>query len=239
MSAQTMIVLTKVGFLAGLFNALYKTKKQIGRKLSEAEIDRRLTEVAQLAKMLHAKDQQTKAQLRAENRQLKATIAELINRVDQQSILIADLQKKVYGKRRKRDKFKQVRLKLVSPKPRDKASYRRDQPAVEDITSTTTIPLPDRCDCGGDIQNKTVLTRYEEDIPLPDLTADYQSKLVNKLLIEKGVCVDCRRVVVAKDGSGKPYSCLSGQTTTIGNNTRLFVSYLSRLGLSYSQIKSL
>ena len=93
--------------------------------------------------------------------------------LEQQSILIADLQKKVYGKRRKRDKFKQVRLNLFRQNQETRHPIAGNQPAVEDITSTTTIPLPDRCDCGGQLKHKTILTRYEEDIPLPDLTVNY------------------------------------------------------------------
>ncbi len=87
--------------------------------------------------------------------------------------------------------------------------------------------MPDYCQCGGKLTDISQHERYQEDVPLPDLTQDYQAKLVTKYRISRGVCASC-----GKD--------LGGQAVTLGSNARLLICHLvSVVGMSYTQVVSL
>jgi transposase len=80
----------------------------------------------------------------------------------------------------------------------------------------------------------TTHDRYEEDIPLPELTPNYQSHLVTKYLIERGSCLACGKAATGGDKD------LGGAQVCLGPNVRLLVCHLiSVVGLSYAQTTSL
>jgi transposase len=155
--------------------------------------------------------------------------------IETQAIRIAELEAMVFGKKKKppigmppKDQDKPS----APPKPaRDEDSYKRTIPSDE--TATETIPLNvDHCTCGGRLTNITTHDRYVEDIPLPDLTTDYEARLVTKYLVQRGICIKCGKVASGQD--------LGGSVVSLGPNVRLLVCHLiAGLGMSYSQVVSL
>ncbi len=118
--------------------------------------------------------------------------------------------------------------------PRSPDSYRRPLPPASAVTSAVVLSLPVACICGGgfDPGSRTTYVRYQEDIPLPELTPNYQAHLVTKYVIERGRCLACGKAAGKKD--------LGGQAVTLGPNVRLLVAHLaSVLGMSYTQITNL
>ena len=206
----------------------------MGKKLSEAEINRRLTELRNLRR-LHEKDQVIKGELRAENKELKAANARLEAKIGDQAVLIAELQKAVFGKKRRgggcSPGFK--RVPKTFPELRNKASYRRALPGPGSVTSEHKLTLERTCACSGLIKKLTPAIRFVEDIPLPRLSANYQARLVSKYLIERGVCLTCGRNKVARNWN------LSGQQVSLGKNLRLLVCHLISGGLSYAKTRHL
>jgi transposase len=203
-------------------------------KLSEVEISQRLTRLRNL-ELLHAKDQQTKTALRRENKQLKADNRALQEAVATLKIQVAELQTMVFGKKRQSPTGHHgPDLPRPEPKARDKSSYRRPVPPAHAITAEELVPLPTTCACGGKFQNVTVHERFEEDIPLPELTVDYQAHLVTKYVIERGVCGQCGQ---ATSGGQRD---LGGQAVSLGPNIRLLICHLvTVVGLSYAQVAQL
>lgn len=176
----------------------------------------------------------TNARLRAKVAELEATVAAQQATIETLKIQIAELQTMVFGKNKKpptgSSGFKEAIL--PSPKlPRTKDSYHRPIPPASAITATVTVPV-DHCVCGGELVNITNHERYVEDIPLPELTANYTAKLVTQYLVQRGICRVC-----AKPTSGQD---LGGATVSLGSNARLLVCHLvTNLGLSYAQVASL
>ena len=104
------------------------------------------------------------------------------------------------------------------------------------MTTEVALPLPAVCACGGHFSPGTITIheRYEEDIPLPELTPDYHSRLVTKYRIERGVCLACGNATV---GGGKD---LGGAQVALGVNIRLLICHLvTVVGLSYAQTTGL
>ncbi len=102
------------------------------------------------------------------------------------------------------------------------------------MTAEVAAPLPPACTCGGSFEPGSLTThlRYEEDIPLPELTLGYQAKLVTKYAIERGICLACGKAASGKD--------LGGAQVALGPNVRLLVAHLiSVVGLSYAQVTGL
>lgn len=201
-------------------------------KLSDAQIKQRLQEGRNYKHLYHelkGKFDEVKAdnkQLKSENRELKERIATL-------EIQIAELQTMVFGRKRKPPTGHHLSEQpKQTTEPRSSASYRRPAPPASAITAEKAIPLPETCACGGLLKNVTAHERFEEDIPLPELTPDYQAHLVTRYVIERGVCSAC-----GKASSGKG---LGGQVTTLGPNIRLFICHLvTVVGLSYAQVAQL
>lgn len=202
------------------------------KKLSDTEIKRRLVSLTNLER-LHANDQLTKAKLRAENKQLKAENQALKDRVATLEIQIAELQAMVFGKKKKPPTGHYAPdLPKPVPKPRNKNSFRRPLPPASAITAEEVIPLPETCTCGGMFKNVTIYERFEEDIPLPGLTKDYQAHPVTKYVIERGVCSQCDKATASRD--------LGGQAVSLGPNIRLLICHLVTFtGLSYAQVTHL
>lgn len=209
-------------------------------RLSDTVIAARMVELRNLRK-LHVRDRQQIAALKADNKALRAENAELRQllaeahaQIQTQAIQIAELQTMVFGKRKKRPPTGTVVPVLpVEPLPtRVAASYRRPLPPAAAITSEVDVLLPGHCTCGGTFVQLTVHDRYEEDVPLPELTPDYQPHLVTKYIVRRGVCTRCGKAYAGRN--------LGGQAVTLGPNVRLLVSHLVGLaGMSYAQVTQL
>lgn len=205
-------------------------------KLTDEEIRKRLIRLRNLER-LHAHDREQIASLKQRVHTLEREKADdrayFEALIQKQAIQIAELQTMVFGRKRKPPTGTAVPVLVpVVSLPRTKASYRRPIPPAAAITSEVAVPLPDCCACGGSFGVVTVHERYEEDIPLPELTPNYRAKLVTKYVIERGVCRMC-----GKAASGKN---LGGQAATLGPNVRLLVTHLvSVVGMSYAQTAQL
>jgi transposase len=208
-------------------------------KLTDTEIATRMVEWHNLKK-LHTHDRQQIAQLKHENKELRAENTELKQVVATLQIQIAELQTIVFGRKKRPGAGgtpAAIPELFATPKqPRNNASYRRPIPPASSVTREVVLPLPAACACGGsfDPSETTTHERYEEDVPLPDLTPGYQPHLVTKFRIERGVCRKCGK---ATTGANKD---LGGQAVTLGPNVRLLVCHLiSVVGLSYAQTTNL
>lgn len=208
------------------------TEIKITRRLSDAVVAERMVELRNL-RHLHARDRQQIKELKAENKVLRADNQELKSTVATLQIQIAELQTMIFGKKRRPPGGMIIKDdRIADPKAhRDKSSYRRQLPPASAITDTQVIAI-DHCKCGGELKDITTHERYQEDIPLPELTTDYQPKLVTKYIISRGICSKCGKANSAKD--------LGGQAVTLGPNVRLLVCHLiGALGMSYTQVTSL
>jgi transposase len=155
--------------------------------------------------------------------------------IESQAIRIAELEAMIFGKKKKppigtppKDQGKPT----TTPKsPRTKDSFKRSIPAAETVTETIPVPV-DHCACGGQLTDITTHERFIEDIPLSNLTANYNSRLVTKYLVQRGICAKCGKVTAGQD--------LGGSNVSLGPNVRLLVTHLiAGLGMSYSQVASL
>ena len=180
------------------------------------------------------------ARLKTTNLRLRTKLAEQDKIIAAQQatietlkLQIAELQVMVFGKKKQPPTGRYVPdLPKPEPNPRSKSSYRRPLPPAAAITSEVPVLLPEHCSCGGQFREVTTHDRYEEDIPLPDLTKDYSAHLVTKYAIERGVCSACSKTTSGKD--------LGGQVVSLGPNIRLLVVHLiSVMGLSYAQVNQL
>jgi transposase len=208
-------------------------------KLTDQEIATRMVELRNLRK-LHARDRKQIAELKMENQELHSTVAKQQATIATLQIQISDLQTMVFGKKKRppaggTPTHPAGRLE-PSKQPRTKASYRRPLPPASAVTEEVAAPLPEVCSCGGsfDLASVTMHERFEEDIPLPELTPDYQSRLVTKFRIERGICLACGKAATGNKTN------LGGAQVALGPNVRLLVCHLiSVVGLSYAQTAGL
>ena len=205
-----------------------------GKKLTDQEIALRMVELRKLRK-LHASDRKQIATLKLRISDLEAENELLRTTVDTLKIQIAELQVMVFGKKKRPPTGgipDEVDPVSVMGQSRSKASFRRPLPPAAADTTEETVSLPERCPCGGKLRNVTTHERYQEDIPLPELTPDYQARLVTKYIVERGICTTCGKVTSGCD--------LGGQAVTLGPNVRLLICHLvSVLGMSYTQVANL
>lgn len=201
----------------------------MSRKLSDTEVAKRMVELRNL-KRLHVHDRQQIRELKAEKVALRALVGEQQATIETLKIQVTELQTMVFGKKRKPPTGRYLPELPKSPvPPRNRGSYRRPLPPAHAITAEEPVPLAETCACGGKFSKVTAHDRYEEDIPLPDLTEDYQAHLVTKYVIERGVCSSCGKATASKD--------LGGQVVTLGSNVRLLICHLvTVVGLSYAQV---
>jgi hypothetical protein len=202
-------------------------------KLSDEQIKRCLTEGRNYKRLyleLKGRYDEDVGKLKHENKELHQLLSQALQQNKTQAIQIAELQTMVFGRKRKPPTGHYVPdLPKTESPPRSKDSYRRPTPPAHAITSEESVPLPESCVCGGQFSSVTTHDRYEEDIPLPDLTEDYQAHLVAKYAIERGKCNSCGKVAASKD--------LGGQAVTLGPNIRLLICHLvTVLGMSYAQV---
>jgi hypothetical protein len=201
-------------------------------KLSETEIEKRLVRLTNLER-LHAQDQQIKAELRAENKQLKAEITELKEYfsgiIETQAARITELETMVYGRK---NRFRSGGGHKTPKLPRDTASYHRSQPSEDEITASEHHAIDACRHCGGPLTDKEEHTKFVEDIILAALNTATQFKTVEKHTIERGYCIRCGQYSSAQD--------LRGQEVTIGPMVRTLICYLITLrDHSYSQVQNI
>lgn len=206
----------------------------VNNRLSDEVVASRMVELRNL-RTLHARDRKQIAQLKTENHELKQLVAEQQAVISTLQIQIAELQTMVFGKKKHppRGGTPLGPDLLATPKPpRTNASYRRPLPPSAAITTERRVPAPDHCQCGGKLAHVSEHERYQEDIPLPELTPGYQARLVTKYVISRGVCTSCGKATAGKD--------LGGQVVTLGPNVRLLICHLvSVVGMSYTQVTNL
>ena len=205
-------------------------------KLTDQDIQVRLQE-GRNYKKLYTELKVRFDEVKKENKQLKEQLAEAHAKLDTQAIQIAELQTMVFGKKKKPPTGGTPVASLFIPTakpPRTKASYKRPIPPTAAITTEVTVSLPSACSCGGSFNQASISTheRYEQDIPLPELTKDYQALLTTRQLIERGICQACGKASSARD--------LGGAQVALGQNVRLLVTHLiASVGMSYAQTSSL
>ena len=168
-----------------------------------------------------------------EHKQCPKLLVEQQEAIETLKIQIAELQTMVFGRKKKPPTGHYLpdvlKLEVMA---RDKNSYRRPLPPASAVTHEEPVLLPETCSCGGKFKEVTTHDRYLEDIPLPDLTEDYQAHLITKYVIERGVCSNCGKAIAGRD--------LGGQTVTLGPNIRLLICHLvTTVGLSYAQVSQL
>ncbi len=201
----------------------------MSRKLLDSVIAERMVELRNLRR-LHTAARERERIKDARIKELEAIVAKQQATIEKLQIQIAELQAMVFGRKKKPPTGHYTPdLPKPEPKPRTKDSFRRPLPPAHAVTAEEPVPLPETCRCGGNWAKVTEHTRYEEDIPLPEITPDYQAHLVTKYVIERGVCGKCGKVTSGKE--------LGGQAVRLGSNIRLLICHLITVtGMSYSQV---
>lgn len=203
------------------------------KKLSDSVIAARMIELRNLRR-LHTKSRQRELLKDVRIKELESIVIEQQATIETLKIQMAELQTMVFGRKKRPPTGTPVSVGVMngsSKQPRNKGSYRRPLPPVSAITATEIISV-NRCECGGELNHITMHERYEEDIPLPNLTTDYQPKLIKKYTVSRGVCRKCGKVISGKD--------LGGQAVRLGPNVRILICHLvSAMGMSYTQVTNL
>lgn len=172
--------------------------------------------------------------LRDENKTLKKEVWTIKQQLEQALLSIEELQRIIFGKKRKKDKDKDNQSNNKDdngknePKKRAPSSYRRPVPSENEVTDYQECHIDHCPDCGGQLTNFKVIVRYVEDIvPLSEWFKEL--KKITKKFITTGHCSYCQKRVSAEE--------LGKQTVSIGKNVRQFVAFANIiLRLSYSQI---
>src|SRR3989344_5515650 len=200
--------------------------------LSKQEIKQRLIRLRNV-EALHEAQRFKIWNLRDENRLLRKELKELksISVTQQQTIndlkvQVEELRLMVFGKKRKKQENDDAPPSTppATSKPRTTASYRRKLPAASEITETKDHSLNACVHCHGTLSQRTAVTYFEEDIPLP------QKKTVVKHIVEKGYCPSCKTWSAA--------DALPTADVIIGTTAQRYVVYLSVVARqSYAQIQ--
>jgi transposase len=197
-------------------------------KLLQEEIDRRMIQwrndrlLEPQRKQRMEELEQRCAYLEAESARKDLIIEKLLLRVEQ-------LEAMVFGRKKKSDDHDDLPPPSFGSgtpekQPRSPASFRRSTPKPDDVTNRTHHPLRSCPDCGSALRQRRTVTRFVEDIPLPQ-------KIVTEQTIESGFCPCCK-----KTRSAIP---LSPQHSTLGQNVRLYVLFaVTVLGLTFEKIKA-
>ena len=159
------------------------------------------------------------AHLERENAALKAIIEKLLLRIEQ-------LETMVFGRKRHDDHDDVPPASSGTPKksPRSHGSFRRATPTQEEVTERTYHTIHLCPDCGHPLHRRETVTRFVEDIPLPQ-------KTVTEQMIKRGVCPQCK-----KRRSALP---LSSQHCTLGSNVRLYILFaVTVLGQTFEKIRA-
>lgn len=204
------------------------------KTLTDTEIRHRLTRLRNLER-LHAEDQETKAQLRAENAELRAENAELkrcfTELFEAQAARIEELETMVFGRRPGGGAAALRKPKHKPKQSRTADSYRRPPPKDEEITSEKHYTVSTCSRCGGELTDIETYVRYVVDIVLAAFS-DVPLKTAEKHTVERGWCRKCGHYSSARD--------LRGPEAALGPNVRLLVTYLAAIqGLTLGQIQML
>lgn len=203
------------------------------KRLSDKVIAARMVELRNLRK-LHAASRKREVLKDTRIQELEVAFAGQQSTIESLLIQVAELQTMVFGKKKRPPTGTPVPkddIVTTQKLPRTKDSYRRPVPPATAITATEVISIV-HCQCGGELAQLTTHTRYQEDIPLAELTPDYTPHLVTKYLVQRGICQACGKVTSGKD--------LGGQAVTLGPNARLLICHLvSVMGMSYTQVAHL
>lgn len=154
----------------------------MAQKLTDTEIASRMVELRNLRR-LHTESRKREVLKDVRIQELETIVLDQQKTNETLKIQIAELQTMVFGKKKRPPMGGtpiMPSLFIPSPKKRTKASYRRPLPPASAITAELVVALPGHCQCGGKLANITTHERYQEDIPLPELTLNYQAKLVTK-----------------------------------------------------------
>lgn len=201
------------------------------QKLSDEEIRKRLIRLQNLER-LYA-DLKLKYQaLQEENIALKATIQAQSLLIEQLKLRIEELERMVFGRRKKPDQPVAPSTNGSSKRDSSKRpslSYRRPKPDEDEIASVERHPLSACPDCGSSLTKVTIVERYVEDLlPLSDWWKAL--KRITKHLITTGYCGHCKE--------RKSAIPISAHAVTLGANVKQFVSFGTVvLRLSYEQLK--
>lgn len=210
-------------------------------KLSATEIRRRMQQ-GRNYKRLYAEQKERNQKLEQELRELKIKyaqdIAERDALIEKLLLRVGDLEKMIFGKKKKGDKNSSSghsssdKGKADQDKqPRSRQSYQRSQPADEDVTDTEHHSITACRHCGGPLSRMQEVIRYVEDIILPQLLKQL-TKTTTKHVIERGYCRKCGIWSAARD--------LRGQLVSLGQNVKLLVTYcITILDCSFEQVKTL
>jgi transposase len=208
--------------------------------LTPKEIYERMKEWRNFKK-LHAQARQRvrlleeMVRMQKEQNQTQAELIETQNRqIEAQSLLIEELRRMVFGKKKTRSQEKNkddASPDDVPRKPalRDSSSYHRPTP---DTVTKEEYHCIDTCpDCQTPLTRTKIAVFYEEDIILP--IADKKPlKTVTRHTAEKGWCPSCKKWIAAYP--------LPPTASVIGKNVKLYLCYLSILiRLSFEQIRTL
>lgn len=205
-------------------------------ELSKKEVEQRLIKLRNF-EMLYPKARQRIDKLEKENKALKSQLAEVVATYDavieKLKLRIEELERMVFGRRRKNRKDK-AHLQATSSKPSRKKnnrhpnSYRRDIPKEDEITETNDYPITNCPDCGTPLKDLKWIIRFQEDIKL----LKHLLKKVEKQRIQSGYCPHCQRRM-----STIP---ISPQIVSLGENIKQFVCYSNIiLRLSFEQTRNL
>jgi len=212
-------------------------------KLSKKTIRQRLIE-GRNYKQLHVAARKRVKILERENKQLKSTVAKQQSKLEQQDQLIeklmlriGDLEKMVFGEKKNKDgsstnqSSSDESTGKKESKKRSKDSYQRTTPTNNEVTKEKHHSVTACNHCGGPLSRFEEVTRYVEDIILPQLIKK-ATKTVTKHIIERGYCSSCGVWSAAKE--------LRGSVVQLGRNVKLLVAYLvTILDCSYEQVKTL
>jgi transposase len=206
-------------------------------KLSENEIKKRLEKLRNYERLYPELKEKYEAQ-KIEIRELKAALAkerkERQEETEMFKLQIEELQRMVFGKRKKDNDDKNGSGKAMSQKKkkgerkkRVSKSYRREIPKEEEVTETTYHSIDTCPDCKESLSDTKEVVRYVEDIIIPV----FIGKKVEKQCIETGFCRNCRRhfsgISIAK------------QHCVLGENVRQRIVYATTvLGMTFEKIRS-
>ena len=211
----------------------------MAHSLSEQEIAHRLIRLRNYER-LYPILKHNYEQAKQENRALKERVCILEARDKEKDIIIEtlklqieELQRIIFGKKKKRDHDTgdtgdDGRSLPHTPAPRNSSSYHRRIPEDREVTREETHTLDECSQCHAPFTKKKTATFYEEDVILPDEHTKFKD--VTKHIVEQGYCHVCKKWRIMLP--------MPPTVVTIGEKTRSFIAYASIiLRLSYEQIQ--
>jgi len=205
-------------------------------RLNKEEVRKRLIEWRNL-KQLHKNQKVSIKKLKNENKELKNEVEELKSMIiklkqtnEKQWLELEELRKMIFRKEKKNKPIEKRRN--TKSKSRPKSSYRKSAPSEEEVTDRTTYNIEECEKCGRRLTRKKKTIRYNEDMILPIWEENKNNKILEKQIIYKWFCNNCKRWRVGKKHS--PHR------TTYGKNIKMFIVYsIVVLRLWYHQTRDI